>query len=83
MVIYIYDFSLQSLKAMRTNSTFPRTSWSPLVHWLRRNKTCLPGFADNTGADQPALPRSLISSFIIRLFENIISKLDTSEHLFI
>ena len=32
MVIYIYEFSLQLIKAMRFNSTFPQTFWSPLVH---------------------------------------------------
>ena len=34
----------------------------------RREKTCLRGFANNTGADQPAHPRSLISAFVIRFF---------------
>ena len=31
----------------------------------RREKTCLRGLANNTGADQPAHPRSLISAFVI------------------
>ena len=30
----------------------------------RREKPCLRGFANNTGADQPAHPRSLISAFL-------------------
>ena len=38
-------------------------------------------FANNKGADQPAHPRSLISAFIIRLLERMISKLATSEIL--
>ena len=33
----------------------------------RREKTCLRGFGNNTGADQPAHPRSLISAFVIRV----------------
>ena len=33
----------------------------------RREKTCPWGFAKNTGADQPAHLRSLISVFVIRL----------------
>ena len=37
------------------------------------------GFANNTGADQPVHPRSLISAFFIRFLESIISKLATSE----
>ena len=32
----------------------------------QREKTCLRGFANNTGADQPAHTRSLISAFVIR-----------------
>ena len=45
----------------------------------RREKTCLRGFANNTGADQPAHPRSLISAFVIRFLKSIICKLATSE----
>ena len=45
----------------------------------RCEKTCLRGFANNTGADQPAHPRSLISAFVIRVLESTVSKLATSE----
>ena len=45
----------------------------------RREKTCLRGFANNKGADQPALPRSLISTFVIRLLKSTIPRLATSE----
>ena len=37
------------------------------------------GFANNKGADQPAHPRRLISAFVIRYSESIISKLATSK----
>ena len=37
------------------------------------------GFANNTGADQPAHPRILISAFVIRIFESTTSKLATSK----
>ena len=47
----------------------------------RREKTCLQLFANNTGADQPAHPRSLISAFVIRFLLSIISRLDTSKIL--
>ena len=33
----------------------------------------------NPGADQPVHPRSLISAFVIRLFESIISRFATGE----
>ena len=36
-------------------------------------------FANNTGADQTAHPRSLISAFIIRVLESIIRKLAIGE----
>ena len=37
------------------------------------------GFANNKDADQPVHPHRLISAFVIRLLESIISKLPTSE----
>ena len=45
----------------------------------RREKTCFRGFANNTGADQPAHTHSLISAFVIRYLKSIISKLTTGE----
>ena len=44
-----------------------------------RDKTCLQGLANNKGADLPAHPGSLISAFVIRFLESIISRLTTSE----
>ena len=52
------------------NQDFYTTSFGP-----RREKTCLRGFANNTGADQPVHPRSLISAIVIRFLESIISRL--------
>ena len=51
------------------------------VHYgPRREKTCLRrGLANNTGTDQPAHPRSLISTFVIRFLESIICKHTTGE----
>ena len=45
----------------------------------RREKTCLRGFANNTGADQPAHPRSLVSAFVNRFLESFIDKLAAGE----
>ena len=42
-------------------------------------KTCLRGFANNKGADQPAHLRSLISTFVVHLLESTISRLATRE----
>ena len=41
----------------------------------RREKTYLQGFVNNTVADQPAHPRSLIIAFVVRFVESIICKL--------
>ena len=54
------------------------------VHYMtpygpRYKKTCLRGSANNTGADQPVHPSSLISALIIRFLESNICKLATSE----
>ena len=45
----------------------------------RREKTCLPRFATNTGANQPAHPCSLISAFVIRFYKSIKCRLATDE----
>ena len=50
-----------------------------LSYGPRWEKTCLRGFANNKGADQPGNLCSLISAFVILLLESIISKLATSE----
>ena len=51
---------------------------SLLSYGPQREKTFLQGFVNNTGADQPAHMRSLISAFVIRFVESIISKLASS-----
>ena len=44
-----------------------------------RDKTCPREAANNTGADQPAHPRSLISTFVIFFLESLICKLATGD----
>ena len=44
----------------------------------RREKTCLWGFENKKGADQPAHPRRLISAFVFCNLEIIISKYATN-----
>ena len=45
----------------------------------QREKTCLLGFVNNKGTDQPAHMRSLISAYVVRLTESIMSRYSTSE----
>ena len=49
----------------------------PKLYGPRRKKICLRWFANNTGADQPAHPRSLISALVICFLKSIICKLAT------
>ena len=42
------------------------------INGPQREKACLWGFANNTGADQPVHPHSLISSFVARFLQSII-----------
>ena len=50
--------------------------------WALMGENLSSGFANNKGAEQPAHPHSLISTFSIRLLESIISKLATSKVVF-
>ena len=36
-------------------------------------KMCLKSYANNKGADQPAHPRSLISAFVVRCLDSVVS----------
>ena len=59
--------------------SFPR---SKNVCGFASNSGADPGFrefANNTGADQPAHPRSLISAFVVGLMERILSRLASSK----
>ena len=40
---------------------------------LGYEKMCLTSYANNKGTDQPAHPRSLISTFVVRCLDSIIS----------
>ena len=56
------------------------TAISMLIYkWASTLENLSSGFANNTGADQPAHPRRLISAFVIRLSRSIMSRIATSE----
>ena len=69
--IFCHHLTHHLARRFQSLSTFK----GQLLYGPRREKTCLRWFENNKGADQPAHPRSLISAFIIRLLESIISKL--------
>ena len=47
--------------------------------WASTRENLSSGFANNTGADQPAHPCRLISAFVIRFLESIIYGLATGQ----
>ena len=54
------------------------------IHFLKsygpgHAKTCLMTYANNKGADQPAHPRSLISTCVVRCFDSMICILAISK----
>ena len=42
-------------------------------------KTCLMSYATNKGADQPAHPRSLISAFVVRCLDSVMSQVSVTK----
>ena len=68
--------------AKKSRSTITRhqeDKLSKAISSLFPIKPCFRRVAKNTGADQPTHPHRLISAFVIRFLESIISKLATSE----
>ena len=44
-----------------------------IIHEPGHEKMCLMSYANNKGTDQPAHSRSLISTFVVRCLDSIIS----------
>ena len=73
---------LKSSLSEHNGSIIPYQPWLVLLFGPRREKTCLRGLASNTGADQPAYTRSLISAFVVRVLEGSISVLASGKFQF-
>ena len=43
------------------------------IHELGHEKTCLMSYANNKGTDQHAHPHSLISAFVVRCLDSVMS----------
>ena len=50
-----------------------------LIYGPGQAKMCLMPYANNKGADQTAHPRSLISAFVVRSLDSILSVVSRSE----
>ena len=60
----------------KTNTEPPQTignTSKAVVSWALTRENLSPGFAKIKGTDQPAHPGCLISAFVIRVLESIIS----------
>ena len=72
----VQDMSIEEYPDFRWEPDLQKTMdflLNPFFYFeMSLEKTCLREFANNTGADQPAYPRSLISAFVIRFSESII-----------
>ena len=55
------------------------SQWLLLKLSRAMTKMCLMSYANNKGADQPAHPRSLISTFVVRCLDSIMLLDFTSE----
>ena len=64
---------------MRKHSSKHMRFWYYSHMGFDARKTVFGGLQTKKSADQPAHPRRLISAFVIRLLESIVSKLATSE----
>ena len=60
-------------------SPFSSTNMCVVKIWASSRENMSSGFAIDTGTDQPASPRSLISAFVIRFLESTICKFATCE----
>ena len=76
-MLTIYVSGLMSLNSLPVSEALCLLQMTHMIWALTRITSR--GFANNTCADQPAHPRSLISTFVIRFLESIICKLATSE----
>ena len=52
---------------------YPKMSFKTIINKPGHEKMCLMSYANNKGADQPSHLRSLISTFIVRCLDIIIS----------
>ena len=74
-LVYMYLSNVPSVSSRYFNNI----SFNNNIIWASTRENCLRGFAINTGADQPAHPRSLISAFVVRCFESIICGYDSDD----
>ena len=75
---YLYNVSHEAIILILHIKLNRKVTAAQFVPFFRRgNLTKV--IADNKGADQPAHPRRLISAYVIRSLERVISKLTTGE----
>ena len=70
---------LEALHFTSPKTDVLETSFGQILYESHHEKTCLMLYANNKGADQPAHPHSLISAFVVRCLDSIISILAISK----
>ena len=71
--IYVIYMLYMYLVQIQTVNHSIASLLSEFVYEPGHEKMCLMSYANNKGADKPAHPRSLISAFIVRCLDTIIS----------
>ena len=70
---------LQNLYIKRISGITDKALLVMCINGPGHAKTCLMPYANNKGADQPAHPRSLISTFVFRCLDSMICILAISK----
>ena len=65
-------------KKLKTKMYQQKHCFISSFNWASMRENLSLGLPNNKGTDQPVHPHSLISTFVIRLFESIVSRLATS-----
>ena len=68
--------ALKSCLQLRLTKDIMHNSFEP-----GHEKMCLMSYANNKGADQPAHPRSLISAFVVRCLDSIMSLVGVTKNI--
>ena len=70
--LIINNFILGSRKRYIKHFSITEIEIFSITYGPGHAKTCLMSYANNKGADQPAHPRSLISTFVVRYLDSMI-----------
>ena len=77
-ILHVFMFHhVSTIRMMQCTSNYTFTKLHKYMS--RAMRKCVMSYANHKGADQPAHPRSLISAFVVRCSDNIISLVSIAE----